>query len=376
MIQAEGAAAEGWTAPGFESAASAFDSQLERGLHEGAQLCVMLGGKVVLERHGGFTDGSRRRRVRADTPFMVFSATKALTAASIHKLADKGALELEAPVADYWPAFAARGKGGITIEQLLLHQAGLACQARPADLAAWLLPGGGARRVRAMAPAHEPGAKVVYHAFSAGFALGELIRRASGMGAARYLEKVFLEPLGMKDSSAGLRFRDFPRAALLRSADPEQEAPARLFSNPIFRKAYLPAASLNSSARDLAAFYDMLRAGGERGGRRFLSARAVARATELRYDGPDGDTGRRIRWALGFGLGGYSPFPDRDVRHMGRGATERTFGHSGQGGCAFGWADPPSGLVFAFTCNRFLDIRAAHERFQELADACWEALGA
>ncbi|MBL8966853.1 MAG: serine hydrolase, partial [Spirochaetaceae bacterium] len=80
-------------------------------------------------------------------------------------------------------------------------------------------------------------------------------------------------------------------------------------------------------------------------------------------------------WALGFGLGGCSPFPDRDVRHMGRGATEKTFGHSGQGGCAFGWADPPSGLVFAFTCNRFQELHLAHERFQELADACWEAVG-
>lgn len=368
--------AEGVTAPGFESAAAIFDAQLERGLHEGAQLCVMLGGKVVLERRGGFTDGSRGRPVEADTPFMVFSATKAFTAASIHKLADEGALELEAPVADYWPAFATRGKGGITIEQLLLHQAGLASEARYADLAAWLLPRGGAQRVKAMSPTHEPGSKVVYHAFTASFALGELIRRASGMSAARYLEEVFLEPLGMSDSSAGLRFRDFPRAALLQTDDPEQEAPARLFSNPFFRRAYLPAASLNASARDLAVFYDMLRAGGERGGRRFLSAHAVARATELRYDGPDGDTGRRIRWALGFGLGGYSPFPDRDLRHMGKGATVKTFGHSGQGGCAFGWTDPPSGLVFAFTCNRLLEIKAAHERFRELADACWDALSA
>ncbi|MBL8967897.1 MAG: beta-lactamase family protein, partial [Spirochaetaceae bacterium] len=269
----------GVTAPGFGCAAEVFDAQLERGLHDGAQLCVMLGGQVVLERHGGFADAGHRRRMTRHTPFMVFSATKAFTAACVHKLADEGALALDAPVAEYWPAFAARGKGGVTVGHLLLHQAGIPGEAGVADLLAWLVPGGGARRAAAMAPIHEPGARVVYHAFSAGFALGEVIRRVSGRSAARYLEEAFLEPLGMRDSSAGLPFRSQFRASRISTADPGQRPPARVFSNPLHRKAYLPAASLNASAHDLALFYDMLRAGGEAGGRRYLSARAVARAT-------------------------------------------------------------------------------------------------
>lgn len=363
------------TAPGFEAAARVFDEQIRRGLHFGAQIEVWHGDRRVLSRWGGFRDSRGARPVKVDTPFAVYSATKALTAACVHKLADEGRLDLDAPVAGYWPEFAARGKGGITVAHILLHQAGIPAQADFPELLSWLVPGGGARRAAAREPQHLPGEKTIYHAFTGGFVLGEVIRRVSGLSAADYLRKEFLEPLGMRESFPGLPIRELCRASGIYTADPAQVGAALVFSNPLYRSLYLSAASLNTSARDLARFYRMLCAGGELDGRRYLSRAAVERATALRWDGPDAQSGMRIRWAPGFGLGGYSPFPDRDIRHMGRGATERTFGHSGQGGCAFGWADPPSGLVFAFTCNRFQDIPGAHLRFQELADACWEGIG-
>jgi len=363
------------TAPGFEAAAGVFDEQIRRGLHFGAQIEVWHGDRRVLSRWGGFRDSRGARPVKVDTPFAAYSATKALTAACVHKLADEGSLDLDAPVAGYWPEFAARGKGGITVAHVLLHQAGIPAQANLPELVSWLIPGGGARRAAARKPEHAPGEKTIYHAFTGGFVLGELIRRVTGFSAAGYLRREFLEPLGMGDSFPGLPIREFRRASGIHTADPAQVGAARIFSNPVYRSLFLPAASLNASARDLARFYRMLCAGGELDGCRYLSRAAVERATTLRWDGPDAQSGMRIRWAMGFGLGGYSPFPDREIRHMGRGATQRTFGHSGQGGCAFGWADPPSGLVFAFTCNRFQDIPGAHLRFQELADPCWEAIG-
>ena len=363
------------TAGGFEKTARAFDGQIERGLHFGAQICVWRGGEVVLSRWAGYADRSGRRPVARSTPFLIYSATKALTAACVHRLADRGRLDLDAPVAEYWPAFAAKGKGGVTVAHVLLHQAGIPAEATPPELLSWLFPGGGARRAVSRRPVHAPGERTIYHAFTGGFVLGEVIRRISGLEAAAYLHREFLEPLGMRDSYPGLPRREAHRASGVYTADPEQAGAALVFSNPLYRRIYLPAASLNTTAWDLARFYRMLCAGGEFEGTRYLSEAALARAAAPRYDGPDGDTGRRIRWALGFGLGGYSPFPDKDIRHMGRGGTERTFGHSGQGGCAFGWADPPSGLAFAFTCNRFQNLLGAHERFQELADACWEAIG-
>ncbi len=361
------------TAPGFEEAARAFDDQIRRGLHFGAQIEVWLGDRRVLSRWGGYRDSRGVRPVEADTPFAAYSATKALTAACVHKLADEGRLDLDAPVAAYWPDFAARGKGGITVAHVLLHQAGIPGKADLPELLSWLIPGGGARRAAARRPEHAPGEKTIYHAFTGGFVLGEVIRRVTGRTAADYLRREFLSPLGMEDSWPGLPLRKLGGASGIHTADPEQAGAARVFSNPLYRRLYLPAASLNTTARDLVRFYRMLRDGGELEGRRYLSRAAVERATALRYDGPDARSGMRIRWSLGFGLGGYSPFPDRDIRHMGRGGTERTFGHSGQGGCAFGWADPPSGLAFAFTCNRFQDLPGAHLRFQELADACWDA---
>jgi len=369
MNETPAADGSGCIEPGFDRVAKVFDEQLERGLHFGAQLCVKLNGRTVVDRWGGYADDGRRRRVSATTPFMAYSTTKAFTATCVHKLADEGALDLDAPVAKYWPEFGARGKGGITIANVLLHQATIG------DLISWLSPRGGAKRAAALVPEYEPGTAVVYHPFSGAFVLGELIRRASGMNASDYLTESFLEPLGMADSYAGLPFGEYGRASRIYTADPEQAAARRVFSNPLYRRLFLPAASLNTTARDIAAFYEMLLQGGAYERRRYLSAATVAKATTMRYEGPDGGTGMRVRWAMGYGLGGYSPFPDRDIRHMGRGATEKTFGHSGQGGCAFGWADPPSGLVFSFTCNRFQELRSAHERFQELADACWSVLG-
>jgi CubicO group peptidase (beta-lactamase class C family) len=305
---------------------------------------------------------------------MVYSATKAFVAACIHTLVEKGHLDLESPVALYWPEFAANGKESITIADLLLHQAGIPKSGNIFDVASWLLPRSGERQVAAMKPVHAPKAKCLYHSFTAGFAFGKLIRQTTSESPKGYLEKCFLAPLGMENSYAGLPARLYRNASRIYSGDPSQKSPALVFSNPLYRSLFIPAASLNTSAHDIALFYQMLADGGTYSGRRYLLPQTVANATKLRYEGSDGDSGRTIRWAYGFGIGGYSPFPGKDIRHMGLGATEKTFGHSGQGGCGFGWADPPSSLVFAFTCNRFLDLESAHLRFQKLADACWGSL--
>jgi CubicO group peptidase (beta-lactamase class C family) len=361
------------TAPGFEDLAEAFDGQLERGLHYGAQLQVRYRGEVVLDRWGGSL-GPAGGTVHADTPFMAYSATKPFTAVCIHRLVDEGRLDLDEPVARYWPSFAQRGKAEITVDQVLLHQAGIPGKASLREALAWPLPRGGARRACRMRPEYEPGTACHYHPFSAGFILGELVRRITGFGVADYLRKDFLEPLGMRDSYAGLPRSEYRRASSVNSGDPEQDSAALVFSNPLYRSLFLPAASLNTTARDLAVFYEMLRRGGEYEGRRYLRPERVAAATALAFDGPDRGNGRRIRWARGFTLGGYTPFPEEDLRMMGSRATEASFGGSGQGGCAIAWADPPSGLVFAFVCNRFLELKAAYGRFQELAEAAWKAV--
>lgn len=363
-----------FAAPGFESLVRVFESQIEQGLHAGAQICVRRGTELLCDWWGGIADTRTRRPVTCSTPFMVYSATKALTAIMIHMLADRGALDLDAPVAHYWPAFARNGKEKVTIAHVLLHQSGIPGKATLGEVASWLVPGLPEHRVSRMCPIHRPGEKAIYHPFTGGFVLGELIRRATGISPASFARKKILEPLGMHDLFPGLPLSRQAQASCIYTSDPEQASAARLFSLPLYRRLFLPAASLNTTAWDLCTFYSALAQGGTLGTMRLISSRQLEEATQLCYDGPDGDTGRWIKRSLGFSLGGYSQFPDKNLYIYGRASTIATFGHSGQGGCAIGWADPPSGLSFAFVCNGFLDMEGAHRRFEALADEVWQAL--
>ena len=208
--------------------------------------------------------------------------------------------------------------------------------------------------------------------FSAHVALGELIRYTDGRTPAAYLAEEFLSPLGMDHSYAGLPRQLFPTAAIPDTADGKQKMAALVFSNPLMRSVFLPAASINTTASDLGRFYTMLANRGQLDGRRYLSEAAFARAAQLRYDGPDGDSDRRIRWSLGWSLGGYSAWSDKYIDIMGAKSTVATLGHAGQGGCALAWADPEAGLALAFVNNRFLATEESQRRAMTLSDAVRE----
>lgn len=351
-----------------------FDAQLKRGLHYGAQIAVYRSGEPVFYRAGGYADAGKRRIVTAHTPFMVYSVTKSFVATAIHMLADRGLLDIDAPVCAYWPEFSRNGKGSITTRDLLLHQAGIQGSAGVLDLASWLIPSLRAKRSEALVPKHEPGARCIYHMFTAHIVLGELIRRRDGRPPELFIQEELINPLGLHDTYAGLPRSMYAEASRIYSGDKAQNSAANVFSGPLMRSIFMPAASINTTAGDLAVFYTMLATGGTHNGTRILSAEAVKRATAMQYDGLDGDSDRRIRWAMGFALGGAPHFPDEDYLMMGHGSSERTFGHAGQGGCALGWADPESGIAFAFVCNRFLAAKASHARFEELSDQVWDAL--
>ncbi len=357
---------------GSDKLASLFQQQIASGLHPGAQLVVLHQGQILLEASGGWADRERQVAVGPNTPFLIFSVTKCFTAVCIHHLVEAGRLELDAPVARYWPEFGCNGKEPATLRHVLLHQAGIPMNGMPFQPLLWGFPCLLARQVARMQACWEPGSRMEYHLVNGGFVLGELIRRVTGNTCGEYLQRNFLEPLGMHDSTPGLPPAQRSRAAKIYNHDPAQRNAALVFRLPGIRRLFLPAASLNTTARDLAVFYQMLGNGGRYGGRQYLRPETVAAATALAYDGPNGSSGRRIRWSPGFTLGGYSEWPDRDIRLMGRGSTVRTFGLAGQGGAAIAWADPDSGLVLAFTNNQFQDPEAAQRRCESLADAAWD----
>jgi CubicO group peptidase (beta-lactamase class C family) len=352
-----------------------FDTMMENGLHHGAQLAVYRNGSLVYQRSGGFADRRHRRPVSPQTPFMVYSVTKTFTAAAVHQLADRGHINLDAPLADYWPEFGRKGKHNITISQLLSHQSAIQHDGTLLDILSWLWPSWSARRVAGLTIVPQQQGRSYYHMFSAHVALGELIHRVDGRSPAAYLAEEFLTPLGMDHSYAGLPRRLFPAAAIPDTADDKQKTAALVFSNSLMRSVFMPAASINTTAIDLGRFYAMLANRGQLDGRRYLSESAFARAARLCYDGPDGDSDRRIRWSLGWSLGGYSAWPDKYVDIMGAKSTVATIGHAGQGGCALAWADPEACLALAFVNNRFQAAEASQRRAMAISDAVRELYG-
>ena len=364
----------GLSEAGLERLAQVFDRQIADGLHPGAQLVVARRGQIVFERAGGWADVRRRAPVTLDTPFLVYSATKPFTAVCVHQLAERGQLDLDAPVARYWPEFGCRGKETATLRHALLHQAGVPRRGFYRQAFLWPDWERTMQSVARLDAEYPPGSSTAYHVVNYGFILGEVVRRVAGCPIQEYLRREFLEPLGMRNSYPGLPDNQRRRAASVYCGDWQQIGAAFIFNVPRYRRWFLPAASLNTTARDLATFYQMLLDGGQHGERRYLKPETIAEATALRWEGRDANSGMNMRWAMGFHLGGLSAFPDRDIRAMGRKSAARTFGHSGQGGSAFAWADPEADLVFAFVNNRLLGAVEAHLRFEVLANAVWDAV--
>jgi CubicO group peptidase (beta-lactamase class C family) len=195
----------------------------------------------------------------------------------------------------------------------------------------------------------------------------------TGQPIQEYLRRTFLAPLGMAGSSLGLPRDQRDRAARIYSMGPEQRLAVFGFGLPHARSAVLPAASLNSTARDLAVFYQMLINGGLYAGRRNLAPETIAVATAVGYEGLDAKEGTPVRWAYGFHLGGLLPGSPYPGPEDGKGSTARTFGHNGQASCMV-WADPDAQLVVAFLCNGLQNRAVVHARWAEISDAAWDAL--
>jgi len=307
-----------------------------------AQLVVLQHGTPLVDLAFG---------CRSDALFWTFSAGKPITAMTIHLLAERGLLDLDAPVAAVWPAFAREGKAAVTVRQVLEHRAGLGALRIPGDALAIADRDRAVARVAAAPLVREPGTAAGYSPIAAGFVLGELIRRVTGVPEQDAVAALLLEPAGLHDLHLGLPGPLLPRAVPVRGAGPLGRAVAARVNRPVVRRAVIPSAGLSATARGLAAFYRMLLAGGVRDGRRVLGAATVADAVA-----PSGDDGfdrvarYPIRWSAGFQLGGPRTVPGT-VSPMGATSGRRTFGHNGSN-CCIGWADPDRDLVVVHLADR------------------------
>jgi CubicO group peptidase (beta-lactamase class C family) len=359
------------------------DDLVSSGVELGLQVAAYLDGELVLDAWSGVADATTARPVDGDTLFVAFSCGKGVVATAIHLLAERGRIDYDAPVASYWPEFAANGKAGITVRQVLSHSAGIP-QLPPGtsaeDLCDWNRICAG---IAQLAPLWEPGTRSGYHARTMGFILGELIRRIDGRPINQFVRDELLQPLGITDLYFGVPPEVEPRIAHLEDG-PALELPppppdsllpvvfppklppsAALFDRPDVRQACIPSSGGVMSARALARLYAMLACGGDLDDVRLLSPERLAQATELQSDAVDAVLGWPINRALGYMLGGVG---------SAMGPSLKVFGHPGSGG-SIGFADPTQRFAFALLKTRLVAATPEEYAASRVAIATRSALG-
>jgi CubicO group peptidase (beta-lactamase class C family) len=314
----------------FATVRDVFANNLKTGVDVGASFAVTIEGQMVVDLWGGFSDEARTQAWAKDTIVNVYSTTKTMTALTALWLADRGVLDLHAPVAKYWPEFAANGKGGVKVSHLLSHSAGVPAwetPLKPEDIYDWDRT---CALLAAQAPLWEPGTKVGYHALSQGYLVGEVIRRASGKTVGTVFREEIAGPLGA-DFHIGLDARHDARVGQL--IPPAQSPGAgrdpasisgRTFNNPkltaleprmrAWRAAEIPAAGGIGNARSVAEVQTVLANGGVSKGKRIMSDAGTRRALEPQIEGDDLVLGLPVKQGMGYGLpSAIMPLPSKNL---------------------------------------------------------------
>ncbi|MFZ3155750.1 serine hydrolase domain-containing protein [Pseudomonas sp.] len=364
----------------FEALRDAFAALFEEPQERGMALCVQIGGETVVDLWAGVADKDGQQAWHSDTILNLFSCTKTFTAVTALQLVGEGKLELDAPVARYWPEFAAAGKEKITLRHLLSHQAGLPAlrQMLPAEaLYDW-------QAMTTALAAEQPwwalGEGHGYAPITYGWLVGEVLRRVEGRGPGDSIVARTAKPLGL-DFHVGLADEEFDRVAiisrgkgnfgdaaaqrLLKTMMSEPAAMStRAFTNPPsimtstnkpeWRRMQQPAANGHGNARSLAGFYSGLLDG------QLLESELLAELTREHALGEDKTLLTRTR----FGLGCMLDQPE--VANATYGMGPRAFGHPGAGG-SIGFADPERDVAFGFVTNNLGPFVLMDPRAQKLA---------
>ncbi|MET8034123.1 serine hydrolase domain-containing protein [Streptomyces sp. NPDC005345] len=382
----------GTLAEGFEPVREAFARNFAALGDRGAAVSVYRDGHRVVDLWAGTRDVDGTEPWQHGTAQIVRSATKGVAAAVVLLLAQRGLLDLDAPVASHWPAYKARGKEHTRVRHLLAHRAGVPVLDRPLTPAEAADPDIAATAVAAQTPVWRPGTDHGYHAQTYSWLTGELVRRVTGRTLGAWIADEIARPLdldlwvGLPPEQAGrvgrvaqveappapggLRTR--PKRAVVEAyADPDSVT-RRAFAaitpmpdenDPAYRAAVLPASNGIATADGLARFYAALI--GEVDGVRLFTPETAAQARAEHSAGPDRVLVVNTRFGLGYMLHGpASPLLSPD-----------SFGHPGRGG-ALGFADPESGIAFGYVTNGFRTSVTADARAQALVRAVRAAVDA
>ena len=379
---------EGYCDPRFQAVRDQFAQALASGFDTGASVAVEHQGEMVVNLWGGYKDREKTDPWSDDTLINVFSTTKAITATCFLQLVERGKVDLDALVGDYWPEYACNGKEKTRVSDFLCHRAamhGFQGGVPQFDYRHW------DQWTEALAqqrPFREPGTTQGYHALTYGWLVGELIRRIDGRSVGQYFHEEIAEPFNL-DFKIGLGDQDIQRCGdilvdpqptpwvlMAIAIAPDFVLPKSLRSLKSFlrmgdlkvafaskaaqlggtntremntrewREAEIPSANGHGTAESLAKLFGILSSGGERDGKRIISTETLKLALTPLSEGPDTVIlGEPIRFGVGYDLGlGITTI--RGTPHP-----SRIFGHCGVGGTvAFG--DPETGLGYGFLCNR------------------------
>lgn len=377
--------------PAFEKVRKAFVANFKAGKERGAAVAIEIGNKPVVNIWAGHVDFFGRRPWQENTLANIYSATKGVTAICVHRLVEQGLLDVDKPVAAYWPGFEKKDKGHITVGMLLNHTAGMVAFKRRQPAAALYDWNAMVSALEAQSPWWHDGT-LGYHPVTYGWLVGQVIRNITGMTVGEYLRKEITDPLGL-DLHIGLDTAQHYRCAdmvMLRVPTLHADglrlaaeiirhpfgATACAFGNPssiftgvntaAWRRAEIPSANGQATALSLSRLYGVLANGGTQGNVHVLSGESIDRCCRETSGGPDAVLKLKTRFSLGFMLN-----QDNPSGNMGPG--RRVFGHPGAGG-ALGFADPDAKMGFGYVMNKMDTFILVDPRAKRLIDAAYACL--
>lgn len=368
----------------FSKVRDALAANLTSGADVGASAAVYIDGEPVVDIWGGWLDEKRTQPWRRDTIVNTFSTTKTMTALCALILADRGVLDLDAPVARYWPEFAAAGKERVLVRHVLGHTAGMPGWTERVTLADILDREKALDLLAKQAPWWEPGTQIAYHPITYGPLLGEVIRRVTGKTLGRFFSEEVAGPLG-GDYHIGTGPECDERVAPLIQSSPaigprnDGSIYDRVFFNPLvlpqdaytlaWRRGELGGSNGYGNARGVAAIQSVLACGGEVRGIRLLSAKGCERALEVQGQGTDIVAGFPLRWGIGYGLNSAT----FNAIYGGRLGDHRVAFWGGSGGSIV-INDLDARMTVSYVMNKHVEHGGIDQRGIDIAVAAYDSL--
>lgn len=368
-----------------EKVTDLIQQQTAEGRQIGVQVCAYKDGRVVVDTVAGQMGPDDTRPIQPDSLVLAFSVTKGVGALAIHILADRGLIDVDAPVAKYWPAFAPHGKERVTVAQALSHQAGLHAMPSPFKVEHLTDWDAGIKRMEEGVPAYPPGTATGYHAVTWAWIAGGIVQGATGRHIKEVIATEIAKPLGIQDEMYvgipdGVEDR-LTTLALVTAGEGTPIAPDsdfykampkeqwQHFNEMAVRKACLPSGNGHFSARALAKMYAVLAQGGELDGVRLVSKERIPMMRRLMTNEVDRVLGSPTPKGVGFFLGGSTAGNAGLI-----GPRDTAFGHPGAGG-SVAFCDPEAGLSVGLTMTKMQFGLPGQGPNQEICDLIRSELG-